>query len=92
MGINTSGGLLTKQQHSSQDPYSKKPKRATHTMLVLTKKQKAAAFTNKLANFLGVVPPHATNLGLGKSLALPDEDPEGSRHYGNIMIFDKVLN
>jgi hypothetical protein len=39
-----------------------------------------------------VLPPHATDWGLGEGVPLLDPDPEGTRRFGDIRIFDEVLN
>jgi hypothetical protein len=91
-GQGAKGKSSSKWPRASGDPHGTKAKRSRRVTPQLTEEQKAAAFAEKLARCLGVLPPHATNWGLGESIPLPDRDPEGTRCCGDIMISDEVLN
>ncbi len=91
-GQGASGGSSSKRLRASRNPHGTKAKRPRRAAPQLTEEQKATAFAEKLARCPGVLPPHATNWGLGEGVLLPAPDLEGTRRFGDIRIFDEVLN
>jgi hypothetical protein len=91
-GQGAGGGSSKKRAQASRDPHGKKAKRAARATPALTEEQKAAAFAERVAKCCGILPPHATNWGLGEGIRLPDPDPKGTWRHGHIRILDEVLN